>query len=135
MYTVPASVDPSLSSFIFTAVFMALRKGHAAIIQVPRKLEKRFYEVLVVLAALDPTRGEQIPQHFIEEYKSDEEIRRDFLDSVSYACDYEKGGTTVTAALLQHTYKHNILWLAVNSSCSPETVEYIKQLLPKSLVL
>ena len=37
----------------------------------------------------------------------------------------------MTAALLQHSYDHNILWLAVNNGVDLETVEYIKHYLPE----
>ncbi|KIX09313.1 uncharacterized protein Z518_00392 [Rhinocladiella mackenziei CBS 650.93] len=64
------------------------------------KLLHRFYEPLVLLYVLDKVQGD----HFLP--NSDrlplndappKELRRRFLSSLSYICDYKKGGDTITA--------------------------------------
>lgn len=64
------------------------------------KLLHRFYEPLVLLFALDRVQGDHLysdskwrPLHDT----TDKELRRRFLDSLSYICDYQKGGDTITA--------------------------------------
>jgi hypothetical protein len=64
------------------------------------KLLHRFYEPLVLLFALDRVQGD----HLYSDSKwlplddtTDKELRRRFLNSLSYICDYQKGGDTVTA--------------------------------------
>jgi hypothetical protein len=66
-----------------------------------RTLFHRFYEPLVLLYVLDPTQGDRISRQDPERLPSGEislpELRRRLFDSLSYLCDYDKGGDTTTA--------------------------------------
>jgi hypothetical protein len=44
-----------------------------------------------------------------------DELRRSFIDSIAYICDYEKGRDTVTAAALQREPVGVTVWLAANT--------------------
>jgi hypothetical protein len=56
-------------------------------------------------------------------------LRRDFLDSFAYLCDFRKGGSTVTASALEETSGKVYLWLAANEGISPAVLMYAKRLL------
>jgi hypothetical protein len=66
-----------------------------------KRLLHRFFEPLVLLYVLDRTQGAHLARPTSERLPLDEltvqELRRCFLDSLSYLCDFEKGGDTVTA--------------------------------------
>lgn len=68
---------------------------------VSNKVLYRFYEPLTLLYVLDRTQGDHIKRAGTEtsslEEISKQELRRRFLDSLSYMCDFKKGGDTVTA--------------------------------------
>ena len=51
---------------------------------------------------------------------SEGELRRNFLDKISYLCDTDKGGKTVTAGALEKLLHGNVLWLAANEGISEE---------------
>ena len=64
------------------------------------KLLHRFYEPLVLLFALDRVQGDHLypeSNRLPLDDITDKELRRRFLDSLSYICDYQKGGDTTTA--------------------------------------
>ncbi|KEF61551.1 uncharacterized protein A1O9_03118 [Exophiala aquamarina CBS 119918] len=64
------------------------------------KLLHRFYEPLVLLYALDQFQGDQLYSDNNRPSLDDateKELRRRYLNSLSYICDYKKGGDTVTA--------------------------------------
>lgn len=64
------------------------------------KLLHRFYEPLVLLFALDRVQGDHLyseSDRLPLDDITDKELRRRFLNSLSYICDYEKGGDTTTA--------------------------------------
>lgn len=103
---------------------------------VPPKLQKRFYEVLIVLRAFDVIRGNRIkrPERFsAHEDHTYQELRRSFIDSIAYACDLQKGGDTTTAGLLQQTPQGVVIWLASNRGLGPETVEDVKLMLSEAM--
>ena len=81
------------------------------------KLLRRFYEPLVLLRVLDPTRGADRPD-LITERGLDENSKlwRNYLDQLSFICDSEKGGDTVAAIAAQRTNDMPIYWLASNSN-------------------
>lgn len=64
------------------------------------KLLHRFYEPLVLLFALDRVQGDHLyseSDRLPLDDITDKELRRRFLNSLSYICDYQKGGDTTTA--------------------------------------
>lgn len=80
-----------------------------SLVPVSLKLEKSFYESLVVLAILGKSRGANILSH--DEYHRDldssesnpQRLRRAYVRSLAYLCDYEKGGDSATAIAIQTT--------------------------------
>jgi hypothetical protein len=64
----------------------------------------RFYEPLVLLYVLDRTQGDHLARPTYERLPLEDitakELRRRFLDSLSYICDFDKGGDTTTAIML-----------------------------------
>lgn len=81
------------------------------------KLLRRFYEPLVLLSVLDPTRGAQRPD-LITDRGLDEKSKlwRNYVDQLSFVCDSDKGGDTVTAVAAQQTTEAPIFCLASNSN-------------------
>lgn len=64
------------------------------------KLLHRFYEPLVLLFALDRVQGDHLysdNNRLPLDDTPNKDLRRRFLDSLSYICDYQKGGDTITA--------------------------------------
>ena len=45
-----------------------------------------------------------------------EKLRRAFLRSISYLCDYERGGDSATAFAMQQTPRGIVYWIASNDS-------------------
>ncbi|MCJ1294560.1 hypothetical protein MMC34_006118 [Xylographa carneopallida] len=93
------------------------------------KLQNRFYEELALLRALDLIRGAHRQRFLVGGSDSPEEIRRDFIDAIAYACDYEKGGDTVTAALLERRCDRIVIWLASNKGVKRGTEHKLDDLL------
>jgi len=91
--------------------------------------DQAFYSKLLLYSVLEPYKG----RHAERQHSRDgvdvtgtlSEMRRDFLDKISYLCDTEKGGATVTAAALQSLPRGNILWLAANEGVEPETEKFV----------
>jgi hypothetical protein len=100
---------------------------------VPSKLEKRFYEVMVVLWAFDRIRGSRIQRFPANEDPTSQELRRSFTDSLAYACDSRKGGMTTSAALLQQLPQGVVVWLAGNRGVKQNTVTDLTKLLSEAL--
>lgn len=81
------------------------------------KLLRRFYEPLVLLRVLDPTRGSYRPDLITERGLDDpSKIWRNFLDKLCLLCDSKTGGDTVTAIAVQETLESPCFWVAANSN-------------------
>lgn len=95
-----------------------------------KKLLHRFYEPLVLLYVLDRTQGDHIlrqdPERLPSGEISLEELQRRLLDSLSYVCDFDKGGDTITAiaAAAPLTY-----YVASNDNSVEEVVPFLRSLL------
>ena len=96
-----------------------------------RTLFHRFYEPLVLLYVLERTQGDHISRQDPERLPSGElslpELRRRFFDSLSYVCDFEKGGDTTTAiaaAPVPLTY-----YVASNKNPARQVVPFLRSLL------
>ncbi|OJD14661.1 hypothetical protein AJ78_05014 [Emergomyces pasteurianus Ep9510] len=72
------------------------------------RLLRRFYEPLVLLHTLGPTRGAHTSPVPLSP-------RRSFLNELAYVCDYDKGGDTVTAIGLESTPQGCTFWVASNT--------------------
>ena len=105
----------------------------------PRKkadrLMMRFYELLVLQHVLDPTRGTRIqcePPDSLDDSQlgtGNCKLRRSFLNSLAYVCDYEKGGTTVTAIALETRPSCVVFWVAANENVKDKVVPFLTKIL------
>jgi hypothetical protein len=96
------------------------------------RLLHRFYEPLVLLQVLDPTRGEQ-NAHLFQDSESDtsQDLRRKFLDRLSWMCDYKQGGETVSAIAAQANPEGTIFWLAANNDCTAKALPHLRWILER----
>lgn len=90
------------------------------------KLLRRFYEPLVLLSVLDPTRGAQRPD-LIADRGLDEpsKLWRNFLDQLSWLCDSETGGDTVTSIAAQKSVDRPCFWVASNSTARQKAQRHL----------
>jgi hypothetical protein len=95
------------------------------------RLHYRFYEPLVLLYTLGSTRGDRSHDNPITwtSSLSIRDARRQFLTDLAYACDYKKGGDTVTAIGLQGTPEANVFWVASNNDPVDKIAPFLKELL------
>jgi hypothetical protein len=85
-------------------------------LDVNQKLLRRFYEALILLGVLDPTRGRQpLEIDLSDSANGDALLWRDFLDSICFICDSKTGGDTVTSVGAEQTNDNTIFWMASNS--------------------
>ena len=94
--------------------------------------EKRFYEPLVLLHVLDRYGKGRISRSVSEDSiptTEGQDLRRDFLDSLAYTCDYEKGGDTVTAIALESRPAGLIYWIASNKTCTDRTLHFLREII------
>lgn len=98
------------------------------LVPVKPKLLRRFYEPLVLLHVLDPNRGSRIPRS-ISNGDCEDELRRSFIDSVAYICDFKKGGDTCTAAAMQKEPACVTICLAANTNIKEKTICFLRGVL------
>ncbi|KAH8622021.1 hypothetical protein IG631_23416 [Alternaria alternata] len=97
------------------------------------RLLSRFFEPLVLLYTLGPTRRDHV--HFATPSRESIarlpllDLRRIFLSELAYMCDYDKGGETVTAIGLQSTPQKHIFWIASNAGPKTKMIEFLRLLL------
>ncbi|RYO03997.1 hypothetical protein AA0121_g12909 [Alternaria tenuissima] len=97
------------------------------------RLLSRFFEPLVLLYTLGPTRRDHV--HFATPSQESIarlpllDLRRIFLSELAYMCDYDKGGETVTAIGLQSTPQKHIFWIASNAGPKTKMIEFLRLLL------
>jgi hypothetical protein len=94
------------------------------------RLLHRFYEPLVLLGVLDPTRGTQNAQPFPDS-KSDtsQDLRRKFLDQLSWTCDYKRGGESVSAIAAEAKPMGTVFWLAANTDPRGRVLPHLRWVL------
>jgi hypothetical protein len=95
------------------------------------KIIHRFYEPLVLLFTLDRTRGDRLSEPTLTDMASlsIEEARRTFLKALADACDYDKGGDTVTSIGLEQIPEANVFWVASNKSPADKIAPFLERLL------
>jgi hypothetical protein len=97
------------------------------------RLLGRFYEPLVLLYTLGPTRGDHVrtavPLRDNIPHLPLLDLRRMFLSDLAYICDYNKGGETVTVIGLQSTPQKHIFWVASNVGSKTKTIKFLRSLL------
>ena len=90
----------------------------------------RFYEPLVLLYVLDRTQGDRLTRTTADNSMEEspvQEVRRRFLDALSYICDFEKGGDTMTAIFVATeplTY-----YFAQNKTPDQDAVDFLRRIL------
>lgn len=94
------------------------------------RLLHRFYEPLVLLRTLDPTRGAQ-NANMVPDSRSDtsQDLRRKFLDQLSWTCDYKHGGDTVSAIAAEANPQGTIFWLASNTNPNQKVLPHLEWIL------
>lgn len=94
------------------------------------RLLHRFYERLVLLSILQPTRGERALNTDSTYSKTDPcRLWYKFLNQISWLCDYENGGKTVSSVAVQATAPGPTYWLAANSNPEPKALPHLEWLL------
>jgi hypothetical protein len=95
-------------------------------LNVNSKLLRRFYEPLVLLKVLDPTRGAHRPDLVTERGLDDNsKLWRNYVDQLLFVCNFDKGGDTVTAVAAQQTNEAPIYWLASNSNSRQKARDHL----------
>ncbi|KAH8706056.1 hypothetical protein BGW36DRAFT_286171 [Talaromyces proteolyticus] len=93
------------------------------------RLERRFYEPLVLLSILDPVRGCHFNNSLRGTDDTLDQLRRSFVDAIATICDSRKGGDTVTAVALQATPLNTVIWLAANEKPTTRTAQYLQRII------
>lgn len=97
------------------------------------KADRRFYEPLVLLDALDRSQGERIPEERYESMDSSDcasaRQRRVVLDFLCKMCDHKKGGETVTAMALQSTPGGPVYWISSSEDVRKKILPFLQQTL------
>lgn len=97
------------------------------------KLLYRFYEPLVLLHILDKHGGLPVSRCPSQDHIASQldlpELRRSFLNQLSYVCDYLKGGDTVTAIALESAPSGVTFWVTSNSQISKNTKDHLNGIL------
>ncbi|KAI1134739.1 hypothetical protein F5Y05DRAFT_421917 [Hypoxylon sp. FL0543] len=94
------------------------------------KLLCRFYEPLILLAALGKTRGTHTSSP--QDTSTTQSKRRRLLRNLAYLCDYEKGGETTSAIGLEENDERFVFWVASNAT-RPRTRQNIVEFLQRAL--
>jgi hypothetical protein len=96
-----------------------------------KTLLHRFYEPLVLLYVLDSTQGDhtlrQDPERPPPREISLPALQRRFFDSLSYVCDFDKGGDTTIA--IAATSAPLIYYVASNENPAERVVPFLRLLL------
>lgn len=97
------------------------------------KLIRRFYEPLILLHTLGEVRGgaesSEPSRRSSSSALSSRDRRRQFLDALTFVCDYEKGGDTVAAIGLESTPQCHTFWIAANTCPKKKMVSFVQSLL------
>lgn len=105
------------------------RPGLPRFDQVDRRLHC-FYEPLVLLRIVEPTRGSRKHEMPLESTDGSFQIRcHRFLDDLSWLCDYRTGGRTVSSIAVEETPQGPIYWLAANESPRKKVRDHLKRIL------
>ena len=104
---------------------------YGALVPMRRKVERRFYEPLLLLSALGQMRGERTKSEIITDtpYPNIQKLRRNFVDGVAYICSNEKGSKRVTAVAIEKTPQAIVVWLAANKKIGKKVVQFLESVL------
>ena len=92
-------------------------------------ISNQFYEAQLLLFVLERVRGEHAKrQNYHGELDQDAtELRRSFVDKLAYICDFNKGGSTVTAIALQKTFQGVTFWIAANETVKSQVRVFLME--------
>jgi hypothetical protein len=93
------------------------------------RLLHRFYEPLVLLEVLDPTRGQNAQSFPDSKSDTSQNLRRKLLDQLSWICDYKRGGESVSAIAAEATPGGTVFWLAANTHPKERVLSHLKWIL------
>ena len=107
----------------------SVNKG--AVVPMRRKVERRFYEPLLLLSALGQVRGERTKSEIITDTlcPNIQKLRRNFVDDIAYICSNEKGSKCVTAVAIEKTPQGIVVWLAANKNIGKKIVQFLESVL------
>jgi hypothetical protein len=93
--------------------------------------EKQFYGASVLLYTLDQIQDHHTKRPSYRGGLEDEsfELRRSFIDSLAYICDYKKGGDSVTAIAIQRTCQGVKFWVAANQGVKDIVTDFLRDVL------
>lgn len=98
-----------------------------------RKFKRRFFEPLVLLEALSKTQGERIteePTSSVEDSLGRAILsRRELLRQLCRACDFDKGGGTVTSIVLGKTPQGPVFWISLREPTREKVDTFIRRIL------
>jgi hypothetical protein len=94
-------------------------------------IETQFYGALVLLYTLDQIQGQHTkrPSYSGGFEGESSELRRSFIDSLAYICDYKKGGDSVTAIAIQRTCQGTKFWVAANQGVKDIVTDFLRDVL------
>lgn len=98
-----------------------------ALVPMRRKVERRFYEPLLLLSALGQMRGERTITDTL--CPNSQKLRRNFVDGIAYICSNEKGSKSVTAVAIEKTPQGIVVWLAANKKIGKKVVQFLESVL------
>ena len=96
-----------------------------------RKVERRFYEPLLLLSALGQTRGERTKAEITTDTLCPDirNLRRNLVDDIAYICSNEKGSKCVTAVAIQKIPQGIVVWLAANKKIGRKVNQFLDSVL------
>ncbi|EME43791.1 hypothetical protein DOTSEDRAFT_71582 [Dothistroma septosporum NZE10] len=108
---------------------MALKTGPPRL-EPTQRLLHRFYEPLQLLWMLNPARGQSCSAPIAGEQSSDFLGRwRGFLDALSWLCDFEHGGKTVSSIAVQALPSGNRFWVCCGHEAALQHLTWVLSLL------
>ena len=105
--------------------------NEGAIVPMRRKVERRFYEPLLLLSALGQIRGERTKSEIFTDTlcPNIQKLRRNFVDGIAYICSFEKEPRCVTAVAMEKKPQGIIVWLAANENIGEGVVQFLESVL------
>ncbi|KAM0800304.1 hypothetical protein BDR22DRAFT_852548 [Usnea florida] len=104
---------------------------YGELVPMRRKVERRFYEPLLLLSALGQMRGERTKAEIVTDTLDPniQTLRRNFVDGIAYICSYEKTPKRVTAVAIQKIPQGIVVWLAANKKVGGKVKQFLDSVL------
>jgi hypothetical protein len=106
-------------------------KAEDTLVELKRKVLRRFYEPLLLLSAFGQVRGDRIKPDPDSETSgpNHQKTRRSFANGIAYICAYDKCPDCVTATALESSPQGTIVWLAANAEIKPNVISFLENVL------